>query len=137
MLMYVIMRFLSLRDNFIVILIWIEQNHLWIICWYCRLSLLCEKVETFFLHTESTYFVRRLSQYETSGNNQKVSQNIHQMRIDPCDTRDTASYWPQGFANGHLFTHCLVENVYIELGFESLCKQIPKHLNERTILLAQ
>ena len=31
------------------------------------------------------------------------------MRIDPRDMRDTASYWPQGLANGHLFTHCLVE----------------------------
>ena len=30
------------------------------------------------------------------------------MRIDPRDTRNTASYWQQGMANGHLFTHCLV-----------------------------
>ena len=26
--------------------------------------------------------------------------------------------------------------VYTRLGFESWCKQIPKHLNEKTILLA-
>ena len=27
--------------------------------------------------------------------------------------------------------------VYTRLGFESWCKQIPKHLNEKTILLTQ
>ena len=31
------------------------------------------------------------------------------MQIDPHDTRNTASDWPQGLANGHLFTHCLVK----------------------------
>ena len=31
------------------------------------------------------------------------------MRIDSRDTRNTASDWPQGLANGHLFTHRLVE----------------------------
>ena len=38
----------------------------WIICWYCRTSLLHEKAETFFSHTESTFFVRHSSEYETS-----------------------------------------------------------------------
>ena len=31
------------------------------------------------------------------------------MWIDPRDKRNTASNWPQGLANGHLFTYCLVE----------------------------
>ena len=31
------------------------------------------------------------------------------MWVDPRDMRNTASYWPQGLANGNLFTHCLVE----------------------------
>ena len=31
------------------------------------------------------------------------------MRIDSRDKRNTASDCPQGLANGHLFTHCSVE----------------------------
>ena len=71
--------------------------------------LLHEKAETFFSHTESTFFVRHSSEYETSDNDRKVSRNIYQMRMDQRDKRNTASDWPQGLANGHLFTHCLVE----------------------------
>ena len=57
-----------------------EENNIidiefWIICWYCRASLLHEKVETFFSHTESTFFVRHSSEYETSDNDRKVSRN--------------------------------------------------------------
>ena len=47
----------------------------WIICWYCRTSLLHEKAETFFSHTESTFFVRHSSEYETSDNDRKVNRN--------------------------------------------------------------
>ena len=36
-----------------------------------RCSLLHEKAETFFSHTESTVFVRHSSEYETSDNNRK------------------------------------------------------------------
>ena len=75
----------------------------------CFISLLQEKAETFFSHTESTIFVRHSSEYETSDNDRKVSWNIYQMRIDPRDKRNTVPDWPQGLANGHLFTHCLVE----------------------------
>ena len=68
-----------------------------------------EIAETLFWHTESIFFVRHSSEYETSDNDLKLSRNIYQMRIDPRDKRNTASYWSQGLANGHLFTHCVVE----------------------------
>ena len=48
------------------------------------------------------------------------------MRIDSRDKRNTASDWPQGLANGHLFTHSLVEE---SKGENELCKQ-----NELVIL---
>ena len=73
-----------------------------------RFFTVAEKAEIFFSHIESTFFVRHLSEYETSDNNRKVSRNIYQMRIDLRDTRNTASDWPEGLANGRLFTHCLV-----------------------------
>ena len=57
-------------------------------------SLLHEKAETFFSHTESTVFVRHSSEYETSDNDRKASRNIYQMRIDSRDTMNTASDWP-------------------------------------------
>ena len=70
---------------------------------------IARKAETFFSRTGSTFFVRHSSEYKTSDNDRKVSRNIYQMWIDSRDTRNTASDWPQSLANGHLFTHCLVE----------------------------
>ena len=68
-----------------------------------------EKAEAFFSHTERTFFIRHSSEYEMSDNDRKVNRNIYQMRIDPHEKKNTTSDWPQGLANGHLFTHCSVE----------------------------
>ena len=44
-----------------------------------------------------------------SDNDRKVNRNIYQIRIYSRDKRNTASDWPQGLANGHLFTDSSVE----------------------------
>ena len=68
------------------------QNHWFLLAYlwfeaFIDSSLLHEKAETFFSDTESTFFVRHSSEYETSDNDRKVSRNIYQMRIDSRDRR--------------------------------------------------
>ena len=72
--------FISMVSNklslFLFIVALFEQINCWIICWYCRTSLLHEKAETFFSHTESTFFVRHPSEYETSDNVTRIYPHL-------------------------------------------------------------
>ena len=65
-----------------------------------KISLLYEKAETFFSHTESTFCVRHSSEYEALDNGRKVSRNIYQMRLDSRDRRILCligrKVWPMG-----------------------------------------
>ena len=92
-------------------------------------------------HTEKLFFVRHSSEYETPDNDRKVIHNY----IARCGyTWLDESKWPQEWPISPItiITWRFQEkrwnlSVYTRLGFESWYKQIPKHLNERTICLAQ
>ena len=85
------------------------------------------------------FFVRPSSEYKTSDSGRKVNRNIYPDAVT-CDRMRLID--PKSGLLEPIHHCCLVEEfeentnlfVYTRLGFESLCKQIPKHLNEMTII---
>ena len=98
-----------------------------------------KKREHFLTYWKAFFFVRHSSEYETSDNDRKV---IHIARCGY--TWLDESKWPQEWPISPI-TIIIWRfqekrwnlSVYTRLGFESWYKQIPKHLNEKTICLAQ